>query len=71
MMPQTESYEFMLGSSDGKPTIKKKKVNFLADFKMTGRELNSRKKTLAYFSKHTVCSKLSLPDVEELIPFNL
>lgn len=38
---------------------------------MMGRELNSRKKTLAYFSKHTVFSELSLPDVEELIPFIL
>lgn len=38
---------------------------------MTGRELSSRKKTLAYFTKHTVFSELSLPDLEELIPFNL
>lgn len=57
MMPQTENYDFMPGSSSGKPSIKKKKkknVNLLADFKMSRRELHSRKKVLVspstYFS---------------------
>lgn len=70
MMPQTENYEFMPGSSGRMPTITKI-VNFIANFKMSGRELNSRKKTLAYFSKCTVFLELSLPYLEEFIPFTL